>query len=254
MLRLRIMKNKAILLCLLLACSSTIFAQDTKFKLGIRFAPNIAFNRVQDADDNDGIDFESNGAGVRFSAGVYGDFYFGKNYAFHTGLWYSVMRSGLKYSSENNQFGNGNALFNTQQLQIPVALKLFTNDIATDTKLYFTLGGTLGLKINEKRLEWESRDFTPSVEEPGYIVGDNIGYFNRPANGKAFLFGDVGLLLGMGAEYQMAESTTLFGGIVYNRGLLDAATKDGLFTGQGDASDYYVLNNQYLGLEVGIKF
>lgn len=231
------MKTKAILLSLFLFNSILLVAQDNKFKLGIRFAPMVGFNKVEDGNDNDEYKFESNGAGLRFSAGFFGDFHFGKNYALHSGLWYTVKRGALKYTSPT--FGNGDAVYNLQMLQIPVALKLFTNEISQDMKLYFTLGGTLDIKINEKRLEWNS---------------DN-DHFSRPGAGQAFSFGDFGLLLGMGTEYQMAESTILYGGIVYNRGLIEAASKKGIFKHSSkDASDLYTLNNQLLGLELGIKF
>lgn len=235
------MKNKALLLILLLFATSSLFAQDNKFKLGIRFAPMFAFNKVADNNDNDSINFETNGVGLRFSAGFFGDFHFGSNYAFHTGLWYTVNRGAMKYTSTDPLIKNGNAVYNLQQVQIPVALKLFTNEISTDMKLYFTLGGTFSLKINEKRLEWAS---------------DN-DYFTRPGTGNAFVFGDVGLLLGMGVEYQLAESTIFYGGITYNRGLIDAVRKEGVFIDKKnnkDASEYYTLNNQLMGLELGIKF
>lgn len=228
------MKNKAIILCLLLLASTQLFAQDSKFKLGIRFAPMVAFNKVEDTDENDNIAFESNGSGVRFSAGLYGDFYFGKNYAFHTGLWYTVNRTAAKFTTTNNS-GSGSSVYNLQMVQVPIALKLFTNEIATDMKLYFTLGGTVGIRINEKRKEWD-------------VERDDI--FSTTPTGKATSWGDVGLLLGMGAEYQMAESTILYAGITYNRGLLNAVSNRGIFNYAGD----YTINNQLLGLELGIKF
>ena len=70
------MKNNAILLLLLLLASNQIFAQDKKFKLGLRFAPNIAMNRVVDLQENDEFSFSNNGAGVRYSACLTGEFYF----------------------------------------------------------------------------------------------------------------------------------------------------------------------------------
>lgn len=231
------MKNKAFILLLLLGISAPILAQN-KFKLGIRLAPSIAFNKVEDANDQDDINFSSSGIGLRYSAGLFGDFHFGKYYAFHSGLWFTVMRSGVEYSGN---LGNGKAIYNTQQLQIPLAIKLFTNEISTDMKLYFTLGGNIAAIINEKRLEYSS----------------DQNYFNKPAEGKGFGVAEIGLLVGAGVEYQMAESTTLFGGFVYNRGLFDPTSKEGLFSRANDskdAIDYFKINNQLIGLEIGIKF
>jgi len=239
------MKNKPFLLLLLLLASFQVFAQDKGFRLGIRFAPNVSTNRVVDVSETDNISFTSNSAGLRFSGGLTGDFYFSKNYSFYTGLWYSVFRSGLKYEGTGPFAGEkGSSIYNIQYLQIPIAIKLFTNEVATDTKLYFVLGGTGGIKINEKETDWEVANSTSQ----GILVA-------KPSTGKAFGFGDVGLLLGAGLEYQMGESTTLFGGLSYNRGLLDVTSKKGpMVVNDKSASSYYKSSLSLISLEAGIKF
>ena len=229
------MKNNSILAALLLLCGFAANAQDSKFKLGIRFAPSIAFNRVTDLDDNDGISYSKNGAGVRFSGGLIGDFYFAKNYAFYTGFWFTATRSGLKYQTNE---GSGKSVTTLQYIQLPLAIKLFTSEIATDTKLYFVIGTTVGWKIAEKQKEFES----------------SLSEMKKPERNKAYSNTDFGLLLTAGAEMKMAESTILFGGLSYNRGLNDAASKDGVFVNGRSSSDQYAVNNMLLSLEIGIKF
>ena len=54
----------------------------------------------------------------------------------------------------------------------------------------------------------------------------------KPERNNAFVNTDFGLLLTAGVEKKMAESTILFGGLSYNRGLNDAASKDGIFVNQ----------------------
>jgi len=236
------MKNNSILTFLLLLILGNFQsnAQDSKFRLGIRFAPNLAMTRVLDVKEDDGIKFENNGVGLRFSAGLTGDFYFGKNYSFYTGLWYSVQRAGIKFSDADGT--SGKAIHNLQYVQIPVALKLFTNEIATDTKLYFVLGSTLGLKIDEKEKEWE-------------VSGPNGRGFSKPGAGNSYSYFDAGLLLGAGAEMQMGENTILFGGLSYNRGLVNVQSDKGSFNDKGKkASDSFKITNSLLSLEVGIKF
>lgn len=229
------MKNNSILAALLLLCGFAATAQDSKFKLGLRLAPNIALSRVVDKDDSDdktGGEISSSGAGLRFSAGLTGDFYFGKNYAFMTGLWYTVKRAGI-------EFGNAKIVQNTQYLQVPVAVKLYTNEISTDMKMYFVLGGTLGVKIAEKRKSSEN-------------IPDSV----LTKEGDVFSPIDIGLLLGAGVEYQMGENTILFGGITYNRGLLNAMSKKGFVPTRNNekSSNFYTVNTNLIGLEVGIKF
>jgi len=239
------MKNKTIFLLLFVLGSFQLYAQDSKFRLSVRFAPNIATNRVNDENETDGLDFRSNGLGVRFSAGLNGDFYFGKNYSFCSGLWYSVFRTGLKYTGSGVYAGqSGKSIYNIQQVQVPVAIKLFTNEVATDMKLYLLLGGTLGLKINEKQVEWEATS-----------TGNTTLTAVKPSKGKASSFGDVGLLLGIGLEYQLGDATAAFGGISYNRGLLNTASKNGpIGINKQDSDNFYSLSATFLSLEMGLKF
>jgi hypothetical protein len=239
------MKNKVLFYFLLLFLSFRVYAQDSKFKLGIRFAPNISATRVIDTDEKDGFDFESDGAGVRFSAGLTGDFYFSKNTSFYTGIWYTVNRSSQKFKT-NGLLGNlsGSSSYNIQYVQIPVALKLFTNEIATDMKLYFVLGGTLGLKINEKDKEWKVDQALTDSE----IV-------SKPGTGNGYTYVDVGLLAGAGVEYQMGENTIAYGGLSYNRGLTSVQSKKGPFMlDDKDAKSAYRIGLSLISLEVGLKF
>ena len=235
------MKNKAILSFLLLLSTSITFAQDGKFKLGLRFAPSLSSVRVQDLNDQDEVSFSGSPSGLRFSAGLTGDFYFGRNYSFYTGVWYSVMKSGLQASYTDpitKNKTNAESITNLQYLQIPLALKLFTNEVATDVKLYFVVGGTGAINIQEKKISYK----------------DDTKLFTEPALGKGYSFGDVGLLLGAGAEYRLGESTTLFGGLSYNRGLLNVPSANGPLGAGQSAAKLYDLSLNQISLEMGIKF
>ena len=239
------MKNNSILAFLLLLGSFHLSAQDSKFRLGLRFAPNIAMTRVQDAIETDSVTYKSNGAGVRFSGGLTGDFYFGKNYSFYTGLWYTVQRIGIEFSETSKNKISGSSIHNLQYVQVPIALKLFTNNIATDTKLYFVLGLTAGLNINEKEKEW----ILLTTEAPEKNI------YKKPGIGNAFSLFDAGLLVGIGGEKQLGENTTVFAGLSYNRGLTSVQTKKGPFSVDGkSAKDAYKVTTSLLSIEAGIKF
>jgi hypothetical protein len=235
------MKNKAFLAVLLLALPFLSFAQDSRFRLGIRFAPALSTNRITDNNETDNLSFTNNGSGIRFSAGLTGDFYFGKNYSFYTGLWYSVFRSGMAWEGTGASTGfTGENVYNLQYVQVPLALKLFTNEISTDVKLFFILGGTLGVKISEKEKEWS----TSIVERA-----------ERPQRGKAYSMADLGLLLGTGIEYQMGENTLVFTGINYNRGLLNTSSRKGpAYIDRKDADNFFQNGLGLISLEFGLKF
>ncbi|SDK79218.1 Outer membrane protein beta-barrel domain-containing protein [Catalinimonas alkaloidigena] len=204
-------------LALLLTCS--LYAQ-SNVKVSLRVAPGVSFNRVN-ASETANSPVENDGSGLRFSAGPVLDFFFADQYAFSTGLWFTPRRVGL--SQVPSSGASLQAVYGLQYLQLPAAIKLFTNEIATDTRMYFVIGETTDIKINERRRE-----------------GDRLG-------DKVFKPYDIGLLMTIGAELLMGQNTTGFAGLTYNRGLVNALRN-------APAFNDVTLKNDFIGIEVGIKF
>ncbi|HXA02575.1 MAG TPA: porin family protein [Cytophagaceae bacterium] len=215
---------------LLLAVMAFSFGAFSQVKVGLRVAPGLSLNSVTDKKAGDSTAFSNNGAGFAFSAGVNLDFFFSDNYAFMTGLWYTTKTANLKVVGTNKAFPyTYTQSVALQYLQIPVALKVYTNELATNIKVNFTLGGTIDLKIAEKLAK-----SNPT----------NTAYVNsyQPLN--------VGLLIGSGAEYQTGGNIILFGGLYYNRGLLGQFKNTANFNFKDNAK--YTIGS--LNLEVGAKF
>jgi hypothetical protein len=72
-------------------------------------------------------------------------------------------------------------------------------------------------------------------------------------NKSAFKPIDAGILLGAGAELIMGESTAVFGGLNYNRGLVNSVGAVKLPDGTKVNNDL-TIRNSYISLEIGIKF
>jgi len=212
---------------LLLFVLSFSFASFSQVRIGLRLAPGVSFNGVTDKNKGDSTQFSKNGAGFAFSAGVNLDFFFSDNYALMTGLWYSTKSAGLKVTDP--LFGTYTQKVNLQYVQLPVALKVYTNEFITNMKLYFLLGGTIDVKIAEKLAK-----SNPT----------NNNYINsyQPLN--------VGILVGSGVEYKTGGSVILFGGIYYNRGLLGQFKNNDNFKFKDNAK--YGISS--LNLEIGAKF
>ncbi|MDO1446807.1 porin family protein [Rhodocytophaga aerolata] len=229
--------KKIALLSLFCLISIAGFSQ---VKLGLRVAPNISLNSV----NSEGIynDLEKDGSSLRFSAGPIADFFFADNYAFTTGLWYTVKRVGLSGTvPANDDSGaqiSAKSLYNIQYLQLPVGLKLFTNEVAPDIRIFFTLGGTLDLKLAEKQKD----------EANNFLYREA-----RNSDRKAFKPVDAGILFGAGAELVMGANTVLFGGLNYNRGLVNSLGRVEYPSGSRIVDDVR-LTNSYFSLEVGLKF
>ena len=187
-------------------------------KLGLRLAPSLSMTRI--VDNNATIVYSSNGAGLRFSAGPMADFFFSENYAVTTGVFYSVKRVSAQANNiETDQYAN------LQYIQVPLGLKFFTNEITTDFKLYFSLGGTASLKIKEKHKNF-----------PGATPPDNL-----------YKIIDAGIFVGGGMEYNMGPTNVVFLGINYDRGLINIIKGNSY----GDDIAFFTTS---VALEAGIKF
>src|SRR5688572_3751195 len=121
---------------------------DTGLEIGIKVSPGIANNRFSSPSS---FDFKNENAKFRGSFGLILDYFFGKNYAFSSGLEYGVKGGKISFISGQvlnpitNQLENVRSIdeLNIQYIQLPIGLKLFTNEVATDTKIYFLLGTAL---------------------------------------------------------------------------------------------------------------
>ena len=196
-----------------------MYAQ-SNVRVSLRLAPGLSLNRVNGSETT-GTPIENDGAGGRFSAGTTIDFFFADQYAFSTGLWYTPRRIGLSQVPSSGTTISG--IYGLQYLQLPAAIKLFTNEIATDTRMYFVIGETTDIKINERR-------------RSGARLGD-----------KLFKPYDIGLLLTVGTELLMGQNTTGFAGLTYNRGLVNVLRNSVPFNNT-------TLKNDFIGIEVGVKF
>jgi len=216
---------------------SGFFSRFYKLKMGFKFSPGFLINYVDASKNFKG--FDSNGVNVRLSLGPVVDMYITDKYAFSTGLWYTV--KSVNYSMhggfyENELFkmnpltvdevrGTG-ANFNLQYLQLPLTMKIFSDQIVQDLPVFLQFGGTLDLKIAEKALD-KTRNALFQYQQ------------RLESSQSIFALGDIGLLVGIGGEKLLNRGgDAFFFGIQYQRGLTeinrdrsfaDLVTKNGAF-------------------------
>jgi hypothetical protein len=248
---------KAILLAGAVFFVAALPAQ-AQLKFGLKIAPTVAYSRVNDNSKQDVVEtggtdgtdlkYTGDGAGIGFSGGLILDYYLKPNYAVSSGVLYTVKKANV----DGGALGTIN--WNLQLIQIPVTMKLYTNELIPDMKLYFQLGGCLDFVIAQKQ-----KDFKP---KPPVVAFDGAPF-------RAF---DASIIRGAGVEYRVAESTTLFGGFSYNRGLLNMITNYGAFNENNlseaalgtlvsreggkisKATDRYSLRMDMVSLDLGVKF
>jgi hypothetical protein len=238
--------KKILTLILATIISGNIFAQ---LKAGIKFSPTLAMNTVTDNSSLlDGTFYSNNSLGLRYSTGLNLDFHINHSVAFGTGLWFTVKRAGFKtsFNDKGVDLGTIDEIYNLQYLQIPLTLKMFTNEIADDMKLYFQLGPSIDIRINEKIISDNPslKRFYPTAHSAIEGVDKSV-----------FSYLDFSVIGGAGVEWQMGEHTAIFGGLSYNRGLLNTFNP----TLKWLKSTSYVnadINNKTsaISLDLGIKF
>jgi hypothetical protein len=207
------MKRIIIIIALSITCVSSVQAQ---VKLGLQFSPVLSMNRVE-GETNATTGISSNGSGVRALTGLVVDQALTPKYFFSTGAFYVVKRVGLQ--------NVGNQLYRLQYVQVPVTLKLFTNEVTTDLKIYTQVGLYGEVKIKES---FEGPD------EPEAIEG--------------FKFFDTGLVAGGGVEYRIGYDTLIFAGVTYRRGFINITSELGPSIGE------LTVYNDLVSFDVGIKF
>ncbi len=208
----------AISLLLLISVSA-----NAQTKLGLKFSPAVSTNRLSNASDS--LDFEQWNSGVRFMGGLTADFFFTDSYAFSSGILYVPKRVAFRALPDG---ATGDALleeeYRVHYLQIPLTLKLLTNEIQPDTKLYFQIGGTAEVRIFDE----------PMAEQYNFI--------------ESFLIVDTNVMLAAGVEYAIGINTVLTGGLSYYRGLLNSVDQT------RPLDDPLNIRNDMITLDLGIKF
>ena len=227
------MKKALLALLFSVAALGTVSAQ---VEIGLKISPSITNLR---ADSPDGDELTDANSKISLGGGLIVDYFFGQNYAFSTGL--ELVGKGGKVSYFDGRSGTGNGQryeqkIGVQYLQVPLTVKLFTNDVATDTKVYFQLGGALGGAI-AGRVNGDKYYVDPTTAERTKAV-------------KHVIIPDANLRLGAGIERQLGQSTKMLVGVSYHRGLLNV---DNYFEDKLGIKNAELKNSEF-ALDLGIKF
>lgn len=203
--------KKLTFLALLFICigfSSKALAQ-SPIRLGLKFNPIVSYARVTDEDKKsiDGLDKSSK---LGFSGGLMLDFNFSERAAFHTGLL--IVRKGYDYSYKFTNVSTDSIPVTTTEtasinanittVEIPLALKMRSGDIANGLRLRGIFGGQLGLNVSSK-----TKTSFGSISDESRKTSD----FYQPLS--------VDFLVGAGVEYDIETVGTLDFGLSYHNGL-----------------------------------
>lgn len=198
-----------------------LFAQT---KLGLKFSPAFTSSRVNMISDT--VQINGNGSAFRFSLGLVVDHPLTETYYISTGLFYVPKQVSFRVQPDPGfSYKNESESYNLQYLQIPVTLKLYTNELVPSMALYFQVGGALDINVFDEPM---AREYTLIRE---------------------FRTLDSSVILGMGGEYRVGINTILFLGFSYQRGLGNVVK-----TTNPQLEDGFAIRNTVAMLDFGIKF
>lgn len=230
-----------------------------RIRFGAFFSPNISWMKPTAAtDDARNYNVSSDGSKVGFSYGLMAEYFFAENYGLVSGL--SVNSTGGKIiANKIDQSPAANTVFKTnfnyrlQYLEIPIALKLRTDEI-DKFRFFGQLGASIGINIGKKA------DYTVTYSDAASVNHDTTA-------SKIKLTGGFGVIapvmfqmnIGIGAEYPLNNKLKAYVGIFFNNGFTPDATKpeklDGAKLGYGSGTFHDAntrLNN--LSLRLGLFF
>lgn len=197
--------------------------QSQDYKIGIKFGPSLSFIRTS----NDGGDsnISPDGTSARAVAGAFVDINFKDNYFFHTGITYANKKTNIKF---NNPSPAGSVpmreSYSHEYLQIPLLLKLFTNEVLLDTQIYFNFGVIPEVRLNT------------SNDMVGITAISQFQDFDLAGN------------LGGGIERSLGPNTRIFVGLNYNLGFVNMVKE------QSANLNTFNIKSNLASLELGIKF
>jgi hypothetical protein len=217
---------KKVLVALMLLTTVCLNAQEfKKFRLGLNASPNLGWIKSNDKE------FETDGVRAGIGGGLVMDFYFSKNYGITTGLQIMNVGGKVKYDAPGIYIAQ---TFKNQYVQIPFGLKMKTNDFSG-----FNIYGIFGITAEycfraRYDAEFDVLGFQGSVENEDAKDND----YTRSLR--------LGLNVGLGTEYNIAGSTSLFVGLTYNNGIIGAYKKqedsNGNVTNPSANLNYFALN------------
>lgn len=207
--------------------SFAMVAQDTGFKLGFKLGFPVGFNSVKSTEN--GFEAGNNGSSLRFMAGPIADIIWTERYALTTGLLFTTKQANFtgKDIATSNTISEKYGL---QYIQIPVGLKLFTDELFPQGKGYVNFGVQPEILVGSNR---KSGNYRNSNNLPASFI-------------KRFNPIDFGMFIGAGIEYQMGNNP-LFAGIGYQRSFINAVGS------VESGSNFLSIKQNLFVIEFGIK-
>jgi len=165
----------------------TLPAMGQDLKIGLSLAPTFNFNKFSIKDINGNYATVGIAKGMGWKGGIVADFPFADNYYLHSG--FLIHQKSAELESIKTKITT---------LEIPLAIKMISNEFSSGMAISATFGGTFDLNVSQKRI----------VSEVETDISDDLNTF-----GFSFV-------TGLGVNYDLGFGT-LDAGLSYHLGLTD---------------------------------
>ena len=242
------MKKILFLIIIALISTNVVFSQkanDKKFRFGLEISPAVGWMKT------DNKNYSTSGVNFAYAYGLMTDFNFSSNYAFATGIEVNNNGGLLSYTKDlvynTDKFNVTSTNYKLRYLNIPLSLKLRTNEIGTIT-YYGQFGVDLGIKI--KAL----------ANEDGIADGSTTTSTLTDVNvSKDVEFARLALNIGLGLEMNLVGSTSFIIGINYNNGFTNVLKSNSNLLLSGNVASSTAAANpklisNFIALKLGILF
>lgn len=224
------------------------------FQFGISTSANLNW-----VNPTQGV-IESNGSSLGYGVGIFGDVNLSKNnanYMLSIELVSSVVYNKIKLDDSetytrpqsNNTYSNISYRYRTNFFEIPISLKLKTNEIG-----YYTWFAQVGvtpsfLYSTSADLEYEDSNGQSISKDKIRNNRKDFEEFQFDQFSHKIHFGRFGILMAVGGEYRFSGNTAVFASLRLNNGLtniFNAKNESDLPSPRG--------NNNFVSLNVGVLF
>ncbi len=222
-------------LVLLILLGGPALSQNQHVKMGVKVAPNIGWMNS----DTKGYEYDGITGGA--TLGFISEFYFMEHYAFVTGFNFSFLNGKLKYPSIVIQDGDTlpgilNRKYDFTYLEIPVLLKMKTKKYGK-----FSFFAQLGVGT-AFRIKCRAKDTFHPENQSSFTEKNDI-------TGQTTLMRE-SIIVGLGTEFHIDESTVLLFGFNYNNTLNNVLNSNN--PADPDVKEKGLLN--FAELSIGVLF
>lgn len=206
----------------LMVLGQLVIAQED-YRIGIRVGPSLSLSRT--STDGNSTSINREGSSLKFLLGAFVEIPFKENYHFQGGVNFASKVTGIRLVDLTVLGGAPvDKSYDHEYLQIPLLLKLYTNEVLLDTKVFFNFGLVPEIRLNT---DFDNTGVIAITEFRGLDISGNFGG---------------------GLERSIGVNTRVYAGLNYYIGFLDQVkTQNSLY------DDFQVKSNLF-SLEFGIKF